>query len=163
MDLASCTLAKAVEKARTFVDAADGADQSRRTLAWLLQIARNMLIDSQRNPHRPGPITGPQDRLNIEDYSDEEFAALLCDGKTLTRDRRTIQRVRDAFALLDDRTRSILAETVLQRQRSPGRSYMYRGSAEALAQRWRTTTINIRRIRRAGLRTIASFVRERSK
>lgn len=164
MDLASYTLAKAAERHHTFVDAAvNPDDQARRTLAWLLQIARNMLIDSQRNPNRPGPITGAQDRVPIEDYSDEDLAALLCDGKSLARDRKTIQYVREALTRLDDRTRAVLAETVLQRQRSPGRSYMYRGSAEALAQRWGTTTINIRRVRRAGLRSIAAYVNERSK
>jgi DNA-directed RNA polymerase specialized sigma24 family protein len=162
-DLASCTLARAVEKAATFVDVADETEQTRRTLAWLRQIARNMLVDSQRNPFRPGPITGSQDRVPIEDYSDEEFAVLLCDGKTLPRDIHTIGLVQRALATLDDRTRAVLAQTVLQRQRSPGRSYMYRGSAEALAGRWGTTTVNIRRIRRAGLRAITKFIRENSK
>ena len=134
-DLASWTLARAVEKAATFVDAADGSDQSKRTLAWLQQIARNMLVDSQRNPFRAGPITGAQDQVPIEDYSDEEFAALLCDGKTLPRDIKTIGFVQRALATLDDRTRAVLTQTILQRQRSPGRSYMYRGSAEALPGR----------------------------
>lgn len=163
LDLASWTLAKAVEKADTFVDAVDTSNQSKRTLGWLQQIARNMLVDSQRNPFRTGPITGAQDQVPIEDYSNEEFAALLCDGKTLPRDIKTIGRVQRALATLDDRTRAVLAHTVLQRQRSPGRSYMYRGSAEALASRWDTTTVNIRRIRRAGIRAIAMFVRESSK
>jgi DNA-directed RNA polymerase specialized sigma24 family protein len=155
LDLASWTLARAVEKAGTFVDAADGSNKSKRTLAWLQQIARNMLVDSQRNPFRAGPITGAQDQVPIEDYSDEEFAALLCDGKTLPRDIKTIGFVQRALATLDNRTRAVLAQTVLQRQRSPGRSYMYRGSAEALASRWGTTTTNIRRIRRAGIRALA--------
>ena len=163
LDLASCTLARAVERAGTFVDKVDGSDQSKRTLAWLQQIARNMLVDSQRNPLRPGPITGAQDQVPIEDYSDKEFAALLCDGKTLSRDLKTIGLVQRAFSTLDERTRAVLAQTVLQRQRSPGRSYMYRGAAEALAARWDTTTVNIRRIRRAGISSIAMFVRESSK
>lgn len=112
---------------------------------------------------RPGPITGAQDQVPIEDYSVKEFAALLCDGKTLPRDLKTIGIVQRALATLDERTRAVLAQTVLQRQRSPSRSYMYRGFAEALAARWDTTTMNIRRIRRAGISAIAMFVRESSK
>ncbi|HWZ63655.1 MAG TPA: sigma-70 family RNA polymerase sigma factor [Steroidobacteraceae bacterium] len=161
-DLASCTLAKAVEKAGTFVDQPGATGRGRRTLSWLQQIARNLLVDCLRNPNRPGPITGAQDEIPIEDYSDPEFASLLCDGKSLARDRRTIQLVKEALPTLDERTRTVLVYTVLQRQRSPGRSYMYRGSAEALAQRLGTTVANVRRIRRLGIRALADRVRERS-
>lgn len=163
LDLVSCTLVKAAEKFETFIDAPDAIPPSVRTLRWLGTIARNLLVDSLRNPNRPGPITGAGTSVAIEDYSDTEFAALLCDGKSIARDRRTIELVRQGLAMLDQRTRSVLAHTILQRQRSPQGSYMYRGSAKALAESLSTTPENVRRIRREGMKALARFVRGHSK
>lgn len=156
--LAVTTLAKTVEKADRFSDSASADNEARRTQGWLAKIAHNLLVDSLRNPNRPGPITGQKDDIPAEDYSDHELAALLCDGKALTRDRETIRLVRVALGTLPERTRIVLVQTVLQRMQSPKETYMYRGSAAALAKRLGTTPENVRRIRKNGLRELASFV-----
>src|SRR5262249_49972214 len=145
LDLVSCTFIKAVERADKFVDAPGEAVPSKRTLGWLGTVARNLLVDAQRNPRRPGAITGGDTQVRLEDYSDAEVATLLCDGKSLAHDLRTIELVGQALPKLDDRTRAVLAQTVLQRQLSPNGSYMYRGSAIALAERFNTTRENVRR------------------
>jgi RNA polymerase sigma factor (sigma-70 family) len=158
-DLAVTTLAKAVERADRFTDSPDGSYEARRTQAWLGSIAHNLLIDSLRNPNRPGPITGAKDELPSEDYSDAELAALLCDDHALPRDRETIRLVREALPTLPERTQSVLVQTVLQRTHSPKGTYMYRGSAAALAERLGTTPENVRRIRKNGLKALASYIR----
>ena len=158
-DLFAATLAKAIERAETFVATTDAAVQSARTLGWLARIARNLHIDRLRNPHRSGPLTGEQERIPIEDYSTNEIAALYCDAHTLPRDLATIRLVQTALLTLDERTRRVITHTVLQRQRSPGRSYVFRGEMQALADELETTTVNLRRIRSIGVKAIAEYVR----
>ena len=158
-DLFAVTLVKAIERAETFVAATDAAAQPARTLKWLARIARNLHIDRVRNPNRSGPLTGDQEAIPIEDYSTDEFAALYCDGHALPRDLATIRLVQTALMTLDERTRLVISHTVLQRQRSPGRSYVFRGEMRALAGRLGTTTVNLRRIRSLGVKAIAEYVR----
>ena len=157
-DLASATLVKAAGAAHTFVDGDERSTRPSRTRAWLGTIAWHLLVDMQRNPNRPGPLTGSQEEIPFDDYSAEDFAALYCDGERLPRDVETIRLVEDAISTLEERTRRVLMHTILQRQRSPGRSYVYRGSAEALAKRIGTTRVNIRRIFGVGVRAIAAYV-----
>lgn len=158
-DLLSVTMVKAIERAATFKPAAEPASQAARTLKWLAQIAHNLHVDRLRNPLRSGPLTGDQEPIPVEDYSSEEFAALYCDGHAMPRDLATIQLVQAALLTLDDRTRRVIAHTLLQRQRSPGRSYVYRGEMKALADELGTTTVNLRRIRSDGVKAIAEYVR----
>jgi DNA-directed RNA polymerase specialized sigma24 family protein len=158
-DLFAVTLVKAIERAETFVTAVDAASQPARTLNWLARIARNLHVDALRNPNRSGPLTGEQEAVPVEDYSTEEFAALYCDGHALPRDLATIRMVQAALLTLDERTRRIIAYTVLQRQRSPKRNYVYRGAMKALANELGTTTVNLRRIRLLGVAAIAEYVR----
>jgi RNA polymerase sigma factor (sigma-70 family) len=158
-DLAQATLVKAVERHTTFDDGTQSSSTSKRTQSWLGRIARNLLVDSLRNPHRPGPITGAQDEIPFEDYSDEEFASLLCDGTKFARTAQTIRIVIQALQSMDERTRSVLVQTLLQRKRSPKGSYMYRGSADALAKRFNTTTVNIRRIRMNAIRAVGEYLK----
>jgi DNA-directed RNA polymerase specialized sigma24 family protein len=157
-DLASATLVKAAESAHTFVDGEEPSTHASRTRAWLGTIAWHLLVDMQRNPNRPGPLTGSQEEIPFDDYSTEDFAALYCDGERMPRDVETIRLVEDAISTLEERTRQVLMRTILQRQRSPGRSYVYRGSADALANRIGTTRVNIRRIFGVSVRAIATFV-----
>jgi len=158
-DLLAVTMVKAIERAETFKPTAVPASQAARTLKWLAQIAHNLHVDRLRNPHRSGPLTGDQEPIPIEDYSSEEFAALYCDGHAMPRDLATIQLAQAAILTLDDRTRRVIAHTLLQRQRSPGRSYVYRGQMRALADELGTTTVNLRRIRSDGVKAIAEYVR----
>jgi DNA-directed RNA polymerase specialized sigma24 family protein len=158
-DLFSVTMFKAIERAETFKPAAEPAAQAARTLKWLAQIAHNLHVDRLRNPLRSGPLTGDQEPIPVEDYSSEEFAALYCDGQTMPRDLATIRLVQAALPTLDDRTRRVITHTLLQRQRSPGRSYVYRGEMKALAGELGTTTVNLRRIRSDGVKAIAEYVR----
>ncbi len=158
-DLFSVTMVRAIERAETFKPAAEPASQAARTLKWLAQIAHNLHVDRLRNPHRSGPLTGDQEPIPIEDYSTEEFAALYCDGHGMQRDLATIRLVQAAILTLDERTRLVIAHTVLQRQRSPGRSYVYRGQMKALAEQLGTTAVNLRRIRSDGVKAIAEYVR----
>jgi len=160
--LAVTTLAKAVERADRFTDAPGASNEGRRTQGWLGSIAHNLLIDSLRNPNRPGPITGAKDELPSEDYSDGDLAALLCDGQALPRNRETIRLVREAIPTLPERTQAVLVQTVLQRTHSPKGTYMYRGSAATLAERLGTTPENVRRIRKNGLKALASYIRSHS-
>jgi DNA-directed RNA polymerase specialized sigma24 family protein len=157
-DLASATLVKAAGAAHTFVDGEEPNARASRTRAWLGKIAWHLLVDMQRNPNRPGPLTGPQEEIPFDDYSTEDFAALYCNGDRMPRDVETIRLVVEAISTLEERTRRVLMHTVLQRQRSPGRSYVYRGSADALAKRIGTTRVNIRRIFGVGVRAIAAYV-----
>jgi DNA-directed RNA polymerase specialized sigma24 family protein len=158
-DLFAVTLVKAIERAETFVTAVDAASHPARTLNWLARIARNLHVDALRNPNRSGPLTGEQEAVPVEDYSTEEFAALYCDGHALPRDLATIGMVQAALLTLDERTRRIIAYTVLQRQRSPKRNYVYRGAMKALANELGTTTVNLRRIRLLGVAAISEYVR----
>ena len=158
-ELFSATMVKAIDRAATFAPAPVAASQPHRTLNWLARDARHLHIDALRNPRRSGPLTGEQDAIPIEDYSTEEFAALYCDGHALPRDLATIRLVQDGLLTLDERTRRVIAHTVLQRQRSPGRSYVFRGEMKALADRLGTTTVNLRRIRSLGVKAIAEYVR----
>jgi RNA polymerase sigma factor (sigma-70 family) len=158
-DLFAVTLVKAIERGQTFDGAVGQTARPARTLGWLARIARNLHIDLLRNPSRPGPLTGNQEALPIEDYSTEDFAALYCDGHALPRDLATIRLVQDALLTIDQRTRLVITHTVLQRQRSPGRSYVFRGQMKALAERLGTTTVNLRRIRSLGVKAIAEHVR----
>ena len=158
-DLFEVTLVKAIERAETFVAAVDAGSRPARTLNWLARIARNLHVDALRNPNRSGPLTGEQEAVPVEDYSTEEFAALYCDGHALPRGLATIRTVQAALLTLDERTRRIIAYTVLQRQRSPKRNYVYRGAMKALANELGTTTVNLRRIRLLGVAAIAEYVR----
>jgi DNA-directed RNA polymerase specialized sigma24 family protein len=158
-DLMAVTLARAVDRAETFVPVVDAVTQPARSLSWLAAIAHNLHVDRLRNPNRSGPLTGEQEAIPIEDYSAEEFAALYCDGNALPRDLATIRLVQAALLTLEERTRLVITHTVLQRQRSPGRSYVYRGSMKALADQLGTTTVNLRRIRSLGVKAIAEYVR----
>jgi RNA polymerase sigma factor (sigma-70 family) len=158
-DLFSVTMVRAIERAETFKPATESASQPARTLKWLAQIAHNLHVDRLRNPHRSGPLTGDQEPVPLEDYSSEEFAALYCDGHAMPRDLATIRLVQAALLTLDERTRRVIAHTLLQRQRSPGRSYVYRGEMKALADELGTTTVNLRRIRSDGVKAIALYVR----
>lgn len=161
-DLFAATLVKAIERAETFVPAKEMTKQEWRTLGWLAQIARNLHVDRLRNPLRSGPLTGDQEAIPLEDYSPADVAALYCDAQTLPRDLATIRHVQDALLTLDDRTRRVITHTVLQRQRSPGRSYVFRGEMKALADELGTTTVNLRRIRSQGVKAIASYVRSKT-
>lgn len=161
-DLFQATVAKAIRRAETFREGNDPAQQRSRTLRWLSRIAENLLLDASRNPMRAGPITGEQEQIAVEDYSSEEFASLYCDGKAAARDSRTLRLIQEGFETLDERTRLVLMHTALQRQRSPKGSYMYRGSVKALAQELRTSTVNIRRIRRLGVKALSDYVRART-
>lgn len=158
-DLANVTMAKAAGSHHTFVDGEDSASRATRTQAWLSRIALNLLRDRMRNPLRPGPLTGVQEEIPIDDYSAEDFASLYCDGDRLPRDSETIRLAQAAISTLDQRTHQVVVHTILQRQRSPKRSYAYRGSAEEFAKRLGTTRVNVRRIFAEGVRTIAEHVK----
>lgn len=158
-NLAQATFAKAVERHDTFKDDLETDSPERRTLSWLGAIARNLLRDSLRNPNRPGPLTGgEQDPIGLEDISDDRLAAALCDGTRFPRRSDVIHLVAEALPSLDERARFVLVQTVMQRELSPKGSYMFRGSAEALAQRFATTTANIRLIRKKAIAAIGEFV-----
>lgn len=159
--LFQATVAKAIRRGETFRDGDDPVRQPGRTLQWLLRIAKNLLLDSLRNPLRTGPITGDKEAIPVEDYSAEEFASLYCDGKSAGRDSLTIRLIQDGFETLDERTRCVLMHTVLQRQRSPKGSYMFRGSMQSLAKELGTSTVNVRRIRRLGVKALSDYVRAR--
>jgi DNA-directed RNA polymerase specialized sigma24 family protein len=158
-DLAIVTLKRAVVSHGQFADSdGDPATNAGRTRAWLGQIAHNLMVDKYRNPNRPGPLTGIKEDIPFEDYSSEDFAALHCDGKLLPRDLETIRLAAEALDTLDARTRQVVMFTTLQRQRSPGGSYVYRGSAAAFAAKLGTTPVNVRRIYGIGIRAIAAHV-----
>jgi DNA-directed RNA polymerase specialized sigma24 family protein len=158
-DLAIVTLKKAVASHDQFVDAeGDSPANAGRTRSWLGQIAHHLMVDKYRNPNRPGPLTGSQEDIPFEDYSSEDFAALHCDGKRLPRDLETIRHAAEALDTLDARTRLVMMFTTLQRRRSPGGSYVYRGSAAAFAAKLGTTPVNVRRIYGIGMRAIAGYV-----
>ena len=159
-DLFSVTFTKAIEKAHTYRPESGTSSSTHRTLAWLCQIARNLLIDAIRNPHRSGPITGDRDTMAIEDYSTEEFAAMYCDGTNIARTARNIRLIQHGLETLDERTRRVITHTILHRQRSPKGSYVFRGEMTALARHLGTTPVNLRRIRSIGMKALATYVQK---
>ena len=161
-DLASAALARAYEKAETYRSHPDGSASSSRTFSWLCKIALNIFRDFLRNPKRPGSLAFNVIELdvNAEMYLPEEFAALYCDDKEQLSTQADYQLVAEVFDTLDARTQRVLVETLIQRDKSPGRTYMLRGSAELLANRLGTTPANLRRIRKNGIRKINEYINQ---
>lgn len=158
-DLLSYTLLKAADRAGTFVDGTDPATRAKRTQAWLGTIARNLLHDGLRNPHRPGPFGTSEDVVALEDLSDTELAAGLCDGKRFSNTQDAVRVIAAALRELDGRSRAVLAFTVLERRRSPKGSYTYRGSAPAFAKHLGTTPENLRQIRMKAFKELGAYLK----
>ena len=158
-DMTSAALARAYERAETYRPGPEGEAGASRTVAWLCKIALHLFLDYRKNPNRPGPLSNVVDLdVHAEQYSPEDFAALYLEDESQSYSRQHYQLVREAFEILDERTQIVLIETLLQRQRSPGRTYMLRKTAQALADRVGTSTDNVRRIRRLGLQQINAYV-----
>ena len=135
MDLTTAALAKAYDRAETYQPNPDGSTSGSRTIAWLCTIALNILRDFRRNPERPGPVNVVELDVYPEDYSSEDFAMLYCDDQPQLNTQAEYRLVAMAFDTLDTRTQRVLIETLVQRDRSPGRTYMLRGTSEQLAKR----------------------------
>ena len=158
-ELTQATLFRAYERADQFRLDPDGNDRASRTRAWLCKIALNIFRDHLRNPERPGPLSNVVDLdVNAEQYSPEDFSALFLGDESTSHSRHHHKRVAEAFDQLDDRTQRVLLETLLQRQKSPGRTYMLRSTAQRFADRMQTSTDNVRRIRRNGIKQINAYV-----
>ncbi|GFE91050.1 hypothetical protein GCM10011488_60040 [Steroidobacter agaridevorans] len=156
-DLVSLTLTRALDRAETY----RGPGTSARTMAWLCKIARNALIDAHRNPHRPSSIgSGSDSDLGAEIYSAQDFASLYHQFESPLATREHWTRVAAAFQELDERCQRVLLETLLQRSKSPGQSYMYRGTAALLAERLGITPENLRRIRYKGMKAISEKLQQ---
>ena len=160
MDLACAALARAHDRAETYQPNPEGSASSSRTIAWLCKIALNIFRDFRRNPNRTGPLNVVEFDVNAEMYALEDFATLYCDDKPQLRTQTAYQLVARAFDTLDARTQRVLIETLVQRDRSPGRSYMLRGTSKLLAERLEMTTANLRRIRSKGVRTINDYLKQ---
>ena len=158
-DMTAGALAKAYERAETYQSGEEGEAGASRTIAWLCKIALNLFLDYRKNPKRPGPLSNVVDLdVHAEQYSPEDFAAFYLEDDSQAYSRQHYQLVAEAFAALNERTQIVLMETLLQRQRSPGRTYMLRKTAAALAARVGTSTDNVRRIRRLGIQQINEYV-----
>ena len=157
-DIASAALAKAYDRAETYQANSNGSDSVSPTFAWLCKIATNIFRDYLRNPGRPGPLNVIELDVGAEMYSPQDFAALYCENQPQLNTQAEYKLVAQAFETLDARTQSVLIETLVQRSRSPGRTYMLRGTAELLANRLATTPENVRRIRRNGVSKINEYV-----
>lgn len=160
-DLHVAVFRRAFDKADTY----DGAGlnleaQSRRTLAWLGKIARNLLLDHARNPERPSnPLASNELDLESELYSSQDFASLhLEQVDHPSKTAEMIKVVAEAFDSLDQRTKSVLLETYIQRSRTPSGKAMRRGSGKLLAEKFGTSEENIRRIRHRGIQKINEYV-----
>ena len=157
-DIASAALTKAYDRAETYQANPKGSDSVSPTFAWLCKIATNIFRDNLRNPDRPGPLNVIELDVGAEMYSPQDFAALYCDDQPQLNTQAEYKLVAQAFETLDARTQSVLIETLVQRSRSPGRTYMLRGTAELLANHLETTPENLRRIRRNGVIKINEYV-----
>jgi len=147
-DLTALTLQRALKRSDTY----KGPGSHGRTMAWLCRIARNALIDSVRNPHRPNSLNNATDTdLGAESYSPADFSALYNELKAPLPTQEHWALVTQAFEELDERTQRVLLETLLQRSKSPQHKYMYRGTASLLAERLGITLDNLRRIRHRGM------------
>ena len=158
MDLTTAALSKAYDRAETYQPNPDGSTSGSRTIAWLCTIALNIFRDYCRNPERPGPINVVEFEVYPEDYASDDFAKLYCEGQPQLSTQAEYRLVAMAFDTLDTRTQIVLIETLVQRDRSPGRTYMLRGTSEQLAKRLGTTTANLRRIRKKGVCKINDYL-----
>ena len=157
-ELTQATFSRAYERAETYKPAPEGVESSSWTLGWLCKIASRIFLDFRRNPERPGPLKVIDLDVHVEEYSPEDFAGLYCEGVEPAYTHHEFHLVAEAFDTLDERTQIVLVETLVQRQRSPGRTYMLRGTSEALAARINTSTDNLRQIRSKGIKKISEYV-----
>ena len=162
-ELAMTAMARAYEKADKYKPDPKGGSGSSRTRAWLCKIAEHMYRDHLRNPRRPGPLNVIELDVNAEQYSPEDFAAMYLEDETMSYSRYHYKLVAEGYDALDDRTKTVLIETLVQRDRSRGQTYMLKGSAAVLADRLGTTTANLRRIRMNGIKAINSYVDKKKK
>lgn len=150
-DLAIQTLHRAYMRASTY----KGPGSRGRTMAWLCKIAKNALIDAKRNPHRPSLLnTETEAELGAEHYSPADFTTLYSQFESPLPTQQQWKLVTRAFEELDERTQRVLIETLLQRAKSPQRTYMYRGTAALLAETLGITVDNLRRIRLNGMKAV---------
>ena len=162
-DLAAVTVAQAYDRAHTFRPDPEGKSGSSRTLAWLCKIAQNCFRDYLRNPRRPSPLNVVELDVNAEQYAPQDFAALHLEDESSSYSAHHHQLVAEAFDTLDDRTKIVLIETLVQKSRSRSKTYMLKGSAAELADRIGTTTANLRRIRMKGIQKINTHVEKNKK
>jgi len=157
-ELASAALFRAYERAETYKIDENCSNPSARTLKWLARIARNIFRDTLRNPKRPNQLNVVDLEVNTEHYDSSDFAALFLGENDSVHSEELKIRVAEAYDSLKPRAQTVLLETLIQRDRSPGRKYMLRGSARVLADRLDTTPENLRRIRHNGVKAINAYV-----
>ena len=159
-DLTYATFARAYERTDQYRASSnpDTAAGRWRTLFWLCRIARNLLLDHLRNPNRPGPFNDSDLDVDTSNNSSEDFAVFFNDQEQPLNSRHEYKMVTEAFETLDKRTQEVLLVTYLQRDRSPKKTHMLRGTTQLLADRLGTSPDNIRRIRRNGIRAIKDYL-----
>ena len=161
-ELTSATLTRAYERADQYRPSplSESTNADKRTLAWLCTIARNLLLDLNRNPKRPGPLNITDLDVDISCYSSDDFAAFFNDLEQPLNNSHEHNLVAEAFETLDNRTQEVLITTLIQRDRSPKKTHMLRGTVPLLADRLNTTPDNIRRIRLNGIRVINDYLKK---
>ena len=159
-ELTQAAFFRAYERAETYKPAPEGVSSSSWTVGWLSKIALRILLDFRKNPDRPGPLKVITLDVHAEDYSPDEFAGLYREGVEPAYTHYELCLVAEAFETLDERTQIVLVETLVQRRRSPRRTYMLRKTAETLAVRIYTSTDNLRQIRKKGLKKISEYVEQ---
>lgn len=153
-EITSATLYRAYKKADTYRVNND----KKGALGWLAVISRNMLRDWIRNPDRPGPLSVVELDVDTSIYSAEDFVSFFVPQNGLVNTHENCTLIAEAFEMLDERTQEVLLVTCLQRERSPKKTHMLRGSGKLLAERLGTSSDNVRKIRKEGIQAINKYL-----
>jgi RNA polymerase sigma factor (sigma-70 family) len=148
-DLVQDTFHRAFERASTFQpgDSSDPAECARRTRAWLGRIAQNLVVDAiaRRREVSASPFV---DRVSCDDIDEPPQSS------------PEVELVRQGLSELSEREQDVLRVTATYLRAGAHQRLPNDVSAE-LAERWGTTSENVRAVRSRALKKLKEFLSAR--